>query len=174
MIKLLQIGINRSGIVDMFGGKKIVDGDVDAFSVAEFFLSKKELTPKKLQKLVYYAYAWFIALYSDDVNHINVLFDEKPQAWVHGPVFNSLFQKYKEYQWHEIPKSNKKVKFENDDLENFLEAVWRKFGKYSADELEAMTHQEKPWVEARGLTPSALPSSTPLSSKTIYEFYSGL
>ena len=31
-------------------------------NVSDFFLSKDTISPKKLQKLVYYAYAWYIAL----------------------------------------------------------------------------------------------------------------
>ena len=29
-------------------------------NVAKWFLSKESMTPKKLQKIVYYAYAWFL------------------------------------------------------------------------------------------------------------------
>ena len=34
--------------------------------------------------------------------------------------------------------------FENDDLKSFLDDIWEKFGKFSADQLEYMTHQETP------------------------------
>ena len=39
--------------------------------VAEFFLTKQSMTNKKIQKLCYYAQAWFYALYNR--NKYNVL-----------------------------------------------------------------------------------------------------
>lgn len=153
----------------------IPDSDITPVKVAEFFLTKDAMTPKKLQKLVYYAYAWFIALYNDDPDDIlNTLFTEQPEAWVHGPVFPSLFREYKQYQWHEVPRIDKKIKFENDEVHGLLELIWKNFGKYTADQLEAITHQEKPWREARGDVSVIAPSSQQLSKRTIFEYYNEL
>jgi uncharacterized phage-associated protein len=46
----------------------------------------------QLQKLVYYAQAWHLALYD------RPLFEDDFQAWVHGPVIPELFDKYKHWQ----------------------------------------------------------------------------
>lgn len=117
---------------------------------------------------------WFIALNNQNANEIeNVLFQEKPEAWIHGPVFPSLYQKYKGYNWNEIEKG-KKVKFENDDLQSFLEDIWNKFGKFSADELEYMTHQESPWINARKNSNELQRSSTQISLKDIFVYYNSL
>ena len=51
----------------------IKDEMIDANVVANYFLTKSELTPKKLQKLVYYSYSWFIALNNENENEINSL-----------------------------------------------------------------------------------------------------
>lgn len=143
-------------------------------TISNFFLSKKELTPKKIQKLVYYAYAWFIALNNQDPDNIQYsLFDEEPEAWVHGPVFPSLYSKYKDYYWHEVEKGQD-VKLENEDLVSFLNNVWEIFGKYSADELEYMTHQEEPWKKARTGLSSVEPSSNKISKKDIFIYYNKL
>lgn len=153
----------------------INDDNITAINIAGYFLTKKELTPKKLQKLVYYAYAWFIALNNDSAEHIdNVLFTEQPQAWVHGPVFPSLFREYRELGWHEIPRIDDKIVFENDDVQALLDAIWDKFGKYSADQLEAMTHSEQPWVEARKGYKLLDASDKTLNLKTIFAYYNGL
>lgn len=149
--------------------------EITVFDIANFFLSKSSLTQKKLQKLVYYAYAWYIALNNENINEINnVLFNEQPEAWIHGPVFPSLYDRYKDYNWREIEKiknDNKKI---NKDLEAFLNEVWRKFGKFTADELEYMTHQEEPWAKARKNINIDERSNEKISSQDIFKYYNGL
>lgn len=87
---------------------------INAVTISEFFLSKRGLTPKKIQKLVYYAYAWFIALNnqnSDDIE--NTLFNEQPEAWIHGPVFPSLYRQYKSSGWNEVPQTKEPIQDNN-------------------------------------------------------------
>lgn len=62
--------------------------------VADYFIwlandSGSFISNLKLQKLVYYAQAWYLAIYGQS------LFDEDFEAWVHGPIIPSLYQKYK-------------------------------------------------------------------------------
>ena len=149
--------------------------EITVFDIANFFLSKSCLTQKKLQKLVYYAYAWYIALNNENINEIdNVLFNEQPEAWIHGPVFPSLYDRYKDYNWREIEKiKNDNTKI-NKDLEAFLNEVWRKFGKFTADELEYMTHQEEPWAKARKNINIDERSNEKISSQDIFKYYNGL
>lgn len=155
--------------------ERIKDNEITPEKVAEFFLTKKELTPKKIQKLVYYAYAWFIALNNDSENDIsNVLFAEQPEAWIHGPVFRSIYDKYKENRWHEVKQIKHAIVFENDDIQNLLETIWEKFGNYSADELEAMTHCEDPWRIARGDVSKIESSSAKINNSDIFRYYNGL
>ena len=114
------------------------------FDVANWFLSKEPMTPKKVQKLCYYYKAWGLALYGDDL-----IPDAKFQAWVHGPVCPELYQKYKDYGWNDIPKySNALYKF-NDKETEVLESVWITYGDMTANALEAHTHTEEPWRRAR-------------------------
>lgn len=153
----------------------ITDEEINAKVIAQYFLTKGNLSPKKIQKLVYYTYAWFITLKNESPEDIqNRLFEEKPQAWAHGPVFQSHYQLYKDHGWHEIEKNTTEVRLKNPELSKFLDDIWAKFGKFSADELEYMTHQESPWLEARaGIAPGE-PSNRELSDRTIYNFYSAL
>jgi uncharacterized phage-associated protein len=48
--------------------------------IAQWFLCKESMTHKKLQKLCYYAQAWNLALHNSE------LFEDRFEAWVHGPV----------------------------------------------------------------------------------------
>lgn len=119
--------------------------------VADFFLAfgndKGEMiTNLKLQKLVYYAQAWFLA------NFERPLFDEDFQAWVHGPVIPNLYDKYKGNGSSPIVESITldavKQKFP-EDIFNFLNEVASVYMPHGAYELESMTHKENPWIDAR-------------------------
>lgn len=153
----------------------IKDYEINSSIIADYFLTKSELTPKKIQKLVYYAYSWFIALNNQNENQIdNVLFNEVPEAWIHGPVFPTLYTRFKHYNWNEVPKNEQNIVFENDDIMSFLNDIWSKFGIYSADELEYMTHQETPWINARKNTISDERSNQKISLKDIFNYYNAL
>lgn len=114
------------------------------YDVADWFLSKEAMTPKKLQKLCYYYKAWALALYGEDF-----LPESKFEAWVHGPVNPKLYQKYKKYYWQEIPQtvdnSNKFSEKERD----VLDSVWYTYGELTANAIEVLTHTEAPWKETR-------------------------
>ena len=142
------------------------------YDIAKWFLNKSSMTPKKLQKMVYYAYAWFITLMNEDANNIeNRLFNVSPQAWVHGPVFPNLYQKYKDYGYSDIPAEEAEFNF-NEDVEDVLNQVWEVYGKYNANELESLTHQELPWRNARtGCSPFSV-CTNDISDKDIFECYS--
>lgn len=111
--------------------------------VANWFLSKESMTPKKLQKLTYYAQAWSNALSNRDLINDTVF-----EAWAHGPVSPVLFNKYRDYKWNYIPKVDTPPVFDVDSLD-LLESVWITYGDRSANELEALTHTENPWRLAR-------------------------
>ena len=151
----------------------IEDQIINSATIADYFLMKSAMTPKKVQKLVYYAYAWFIALNNQSEDEISqVLFSEKPEAWIHGPVFPSLYDKYKEYGWHEIERNKNVVTFKNKDLAKFLDRIWEIYGKkYSADELEYMTHQELPWRNARIGVAANAPCVKKIDLKDIFNYY---
>ena len=124
---------------------ELKDGDrVTIFDVAEWFLHKKSFTHKQLQKLCYYAQAWHCALLD------RPLFDEDFQAWVHGPVAPALYAVYANYGWKKIAREKgESPKFAADSLE-VLQAVYRTYSKFDGFQLEAMTHSETPWQQARG------------------------
>ena len=65
----------------------------NVFDVANWFISKGDISPKKLQKLVYYAYAWYLTFMNDSDNELNNrLFEDRAEAWIHGPVFPKLYR----------------------------------------------------------------------------------
>ena len=141
--------------------------------VADYYLSKSEMSPKKLQKILYYAYSWTLALLNERVDDLSFkLFDDQIEAWVHGPVVPYIYHKYKEYGWGNIPKlSNYNKNNFPEDVLDILEQVWTAYGDFSGNELESITHKEDPWIIARKGCSVSSPSSTPISDIIIFEYY---
>ena len=71
----------------------------DIFDLADAFLSIESMTHKKLQKLCYYAKAWYLALYDEN------LVTEEFEAWVHCHPATYLRKNSAESQLYEIWKS---------------------------------------------------------------------
>lgn len=57
-----------------------------------FFVYKKEITPLKLQKLLYIAYGWNLVLNKENPR----LFDEPIVAWKYGPVVPSIYYYFRD------------------------------------------------------------------------------
>ena len=121
--------------------------EINATTIGQYFLSKnQELTDIQIQKLVYYAYSWYMVLHEG-----KKIFDEQPEAWIHGPVFRTLFNSMKNYKNFSNLEDVKPMGKSNSE---FLDKIYDVYGKYSGNELERMTHSELPWREARhGLQP---------------------
>ncbi len=125
------------------------------------------ITHLKLQKLIYYAQAWSLALMDEP------LFDEDMQAWAHGPVAESVFHEYREYGWEAIPSPNIVPEI-SDSHAAHLNDILSIYGEFSAKHLERMTHSEAPWVLARGeLAPEAR-SSNVIKKEDMAAYYSML
>lgn len=141
--------------------------------VADFYLSRESMTPKKLQKLIYYAYAWTLTLLNDDENHLETkLFPERIEAWVHGPVCPQMYYNFKEYGWNPIPqKTSVDIEQFSPDVLDVLEQVWDVYGGFNGNELESISHQEEPWLIARKGYNANQPSNEELDDKIIYHYY---
>ncbi len=116
------------------------------YDVADYFLSKIDeeagdaISNLKLQKLVYYAQGFSLALLH------RPLFDAPIIAWQHGPVVVELYHKYKSYGSNGIP-APKDIDFSKFSTEekNLLDNVYDVYGQFSAWKLRNMTHEESPW-----------------------------
>jgi uncharacterized phage-associated protein len=136
-------------------------------NVAKTFLTFEPMTHKKLQKLCYYAYSWYLTLYGEK------LFDEHFEAWIHGPVSPALYNEYKEYGWKEIPQVDKVPEdiLMNEDAYSLIAEVYNSYGHLSGDDLEYLTHQEDPWLAARNGLPEYAPSNNKLDDRVIVSYY---
>lgn len=119
---------------------------LSCFDVATYFLTQISedagdlISNLKLQKLVYYAQGFYLALYD------TLLFPEPIEAWIHGPVVPVLFEYYKKYKAGAIDYPND-VDFSiyDDETKSFLDEVYLEFGQFAAWKLRNMTQEEYPW-----------------------------
>jgi uncharacterized phage-associated protein len=152
---------------------KIEAKNISALAVAEYFILKanesgvKTVTNKKLQKLVYYAQAWSLAI------NDRKLFEDKIEAWVHGPAVRELYSEYKNHGFSSIKKGHHSelintIKAEDISL---LDNVWNVYGKFDADYLELLTHSEDPWIIARADLSETDGSDNEISVEIMRDFY---
>jgi uncharacterized phage-associated protein len=126
---------------------------ITANTVANYFLALAQdceelITNLKLNKLVYYTQAWYLAL------HYQPIFGDEIEAWVHGPVIPTVYDAYKQFRWApiiidqlDIEQIKQQFNPEHLELLNDIEEVYL---PETARALEQLTHSEDPWIQARG------------------------
>jgi uncharacterized phage-associated protein len=126
-----------------------------AIDVANWFISQfdKEagdvITHLKIQKLLYFSEAWCQVLLERE------LFSENMEAWAHGPVVRDVFNQFSGSSWGPLSATSEVIEFD-EDVRGVLSQVLDAYGNVAAKTLEHLTHQDKPWKDARGtLSPEA-------------------
>jgi uncharacterized phage-associated protein len=145
---------------------------VEPSLVSDFLLVESRergevLTNLKLQKLLYYAQAWHLAL------NDKPLFDEDFEAWLHGPVLPSQYHRFKEFQWRPITSEVTYPRMP-ERIPAHLNEIMDVFCIESAVALELMTHREMPWIDARGGIPKDEPSNAIIGKRVMRDFYRAL
>lgn len=144
-----------------------------AEAVARYFIhlaaqseEPSPVTHMQLQKLMYYAQGWSLAMRD------RPLFAGRIEAWAHGPVVRELFPKFTDFENNPIPgeMANVDPQLSNDDRA-LIESIWLGYGRYSAWRLREMTHAEAPWVDARGGLSEGAPSQAPISLESLRAFF---
>lgn len=143
--------------------------------IVDYFIWKsnqedKSITNKKLQKLLYYSQAWSVAI------NKHPLFKEKIEAWVHGPAVRNVYFNFRNFGYQPIKKNVFKKDIEKIDkkIRNFLDEIWRVYGKHDAQYLELLTHNEKPWQEARQGLGTSESSDNEISLDIMRDYYLSL
>ena len=119
----------------------------NAHDVAKYFVrigtnveQEEFLTNLKVQKLLYYAQAFHLALNNA------ILFHEDIEAWQYGPVVRSVYDELKQYSSGPIDIAYSETCTIDED--SFLSQIYDIFGPYSASKLVSMTHSEPPWRDS--------------------------
>ena len=122
------------------------------------------LSNLKLQKLLFYAQAWHLAI------HDERLLDGHFEAWVHGPVIGDLYREYKKYGWRDIDEKVEKPELDQRSIE-FLEDLLDEYGPLDGRRLEWLTHREDPWKNARGELSDDEPRTDYINENDIKTYY---
>ena len=96
------------------------------------------------------------------------------QAWSHGPVYNEVYSKYKNFGYNPIDLtiSYEASQFDISSSEKeILDTVIRNFGCYSGRILEKMTHSEHPWLAARNGLSDDIPSNEIIKKDLIADYF---
>ncbi len=140
--------------------------------IAHWFLASIDreagdsITHLKLQKLVYYAQAWALALNSKS------LFEEDLEAWTHGPVVRSIYNEFKDHSSDAIPQTKTKtVEIKEKEVLCLLNQINNVYAERTAKFLKEKTHEELPWKTARGGLALEARCTEKISKKVMQEFY---
>jgi uncharacterized phage-associated protein len=137
----------------------------DARAIANYFLELakrdvKTLDLMKIQKLVYLAHGWSLAISGKP------LITDKVEAWKYGPVIRSIYREFAHAGSGPIKQPAFDAKFidgklvfsplkledigdpENENVKRLLNEVWKAYGGYSGIQLSNYTHEVgSPWAD---------------------------
>jgi uncharacterized phage-associated protein len=124
--------------------------EYSAAAVANEFLKLarrdgKSLTNMKLQKLVYIAQGWSLALLG------RPLFYNEIKAWIWGPVIPRLYKPLRKYGagvvTEFVPTDDGPIDPQSAEMA-VIKGVWNAYKDFSAAQLSAITHKEgTPWSQ---------------------------
>lgn len=149
-------------------------GDANVLDLAHWFVLQKKMSHKKIQNLCYYAQAWSLALNNMDIIP-GIEFEARPE----GPINNDIWNALEKYGWNDKKIDDAMfdtIKRDNpytlsDAQKKVLSYVWNRYGKMTANVLEALAQSEKPWLEARGDLSTDEESNAKIDKNTMRDYY---
>ena len=138
--------------------------------VVDYLLCKcEDITPLALQKLLYYVQGFCFAFMQQ------FIFKEDCEAWVHGPVFREIYEKYKEYKFDPIECG---TIIDGAALTVYekaiIDSVIKNLSCYSGKILEEITHVESPWLLTRRDLPAAAGTDRKIDKQLIGDYFSAV
>lgn len=125
--------------------RSIIDNSY--YLISLFIDGEAEITNLKLQKLMYFVEAYYMAKNDDE----NELFNSKWSAWDYGPVNIDLYNYYKKFGSLPILLTEEEKNI-GENLSQFnkdyIDKIYDDFGDLSAFKLVTLTHLKgSPWYE---------------------------
>ncbi|APX94289.1 hypothetical protein BWR19_15855 [Halomonas sp. 1513] len=124
-----------------------------------------EISNLKLQKLLYYVQGFHTVLFDRPA------FDDRMEAWLHGPVLPSIYREFRQYGNGNIPAPPPEVVDQIDeDTAELVDEVFNVYAKHSAWHLRNLTHEEDPWLNNY----DAETGSQEITTEDLAEFFPSL
>lgn len=127
--------------------------EIDSVVLANYILKHYgPMSHLKLQKLLFYCDAYHLAYFDKQ------LIEDRFEAWVHGPVSRKVYKNlcdksilYADLAYSPLEGIDEDAEFANlsSDQKEFLTSVLDDLHSWKGWELEAATHKEDPWIQAR-------------------------
>lgn len=139
-------------------------------TISYIFNRADEVTPLALQKILYFIQGIYMVCYDKP------LYEEDCLAWVHGPVYKSVYDMFKSFRYNPIDDSRfaiLKNRFHEltEEEKEIIDLVIDSFGMYSGKALERITHNEEPWIHAREGYLIDESSNVVIDKNSIYEYF---
>lgn len=140
-------------------------------SISYIFDQMQEIPPLALQKILYFIQGIYMVMFGEP------LYEEDCMAWVHGPVYEEVYDLFKDFKYNPVEDNRFaifKERFEelSDQEKKVIDLVINSFGKYSGKVLETITHNESPWKEARTDYEPLQPSREIIDKNEIKKYFS--
>jgi uncharacterized phage-associated protein len=123
----------------------------DARQIANWFIERAEkdgriLSIMSLLKLAYIAHGWFLE------TRDKPLFENRIEAWKHGPVIPEVYQAFRPQGVHAQSQVDGYEAISDDDVTGFLEEIYKIYGNMSPFRLSDLTHTKGgPWDTATSI-----------------------
>ena len=147
---------------------------IDSIILSDYILKHYgPMSHLKLQKLLFYCDAYHLAYFGSE------LVTDEFEAWVHGPVSRKVFSSLKDCSilYSDLSYEDKGIDVDKEvdkltsDQKTILKDILDVLSTWSGFQLEAATHKEKPWKEARVGCSPADSCSVKISKSTMLEYY---
>ena len=154
---------------------------IDSTVLAAYILYKYgPMSHLKLQKLLYLIEGYHLAYFGG-----SSIINDDFEAWVHGPVSRKIYNELKDKsilyddicfdleEGEETPENimNEQLSTEQIDLVN---EVLEMYVSETGLTLEAITHQQSPWINARGGVAPAEKCTNVIKRSDMKEYFSNL
>ena len=115
-----------------------------------------QISPMKLQKLIYLAHGWSLGLLNSP------LISDSIKAWKYGPVIESIYHEFKSFgssyikvkatelsldeKTFQLNSFEPEIDGTDNEANSVIAQVWKVYNQYSGVQLSNITHQpETPW-----------------------------
>lgn len=145
--------------------KKPTASEVAKYIIYSFQEMGDYLANMKLQKLLYYVQGWHLA------NFGTPAFEDRLEAWALGPVQPEVYDDYKEFEFRPITRKTSDPDLKDCRLCDLIDDVLDTYGAETGYALHKMTHQESPWLNARGDISDEEPCNNEITKSSMLEFF---